>query len=103
MEVLIQQINDLVSEIQNDTNRTKLPLLSEKLIQLSKLYGESKREMNELIDQIDAFISKDSFLITDKEMDQAMENWNRLFDISNSEQEANEIDQLKHNNLRASH
>jgi len=51
-----------------------------------------------LIKLIDDFIATDSFLVTDQQMDSALDNWNKLFDIANSQQESIEIEELKHDN-----
>ena len=45
MEEILKEIDILITDIQTDTNRSKLPLLSMKLVELSKLYGEAKREL----------------------------------------------------------
>ena len=44
MTELLEQIDKLVTDIQSDTTRSKLPQLSELLIQLSVKLGESKSE-----------------------------------------------------------
>lgn len=44
MEKLLQDIDLLVSDIKSDTNRTKLIELTQKLIELSKIYWEAKAE-----------------------------------------------------------
>ena len=41
---IYEEIDSLIDNIKNDTNRTKLPDLLIKLMELSKLYGEAKRE-----------------------------------------------------------
>ncbi len=59
-------------------------------------------DLQQIMDKIDSFINKDSFLITDKEMDDAMSNWNLLFDKANFRQEQVDIEELTYNNERAS-
>lgn len=55
-------------------------------------------KLEDLIKLIDDFIATDSFLVTDQQMDSALDNWNKLFDIANSQQESIEIEELKHDN-----
>lgn len=44
LTALLKNINDLVSEIHLDTNRTKLPALSVKLLEFSEKYWETKQK-----------------------------------------------------------
>jgi len=45
MNDIIQQIDDLMTSINRDTSKSELPTLCEKLIKLSKYYGEQKQEL----------------------------------------------------------
>ena len=48
MKELLRQIDDLITDIKNDTNKSKFPELWEKLIELSKIYAEAKQQYTRL-------------------------------------------------------
>ena len=57
-------------------------------------------ELQEMINRIDEFIAQNSFLVSDTEIDEMLNLWNKCFDKANNMQENSNILEMKYENDR---